>query len=182
MSRLALWIAICLALAGCGTPVSDPSLDFGVLESLHKEDDRPPSELRAFIDSFDVDQYVKDHRLAEVAADFPIRAGMSLAEADEALRANERFADTHFPDAYNFGWETRRITGGSGWVYYWVNGKALLHTNLCVKHNRLESVWVMPGNRAFATGVYYRLSGQGSRLGTNGLFDEGHVRVRGARE
>lgn len=181
----AAWV--CFVAAGCATaeraggaatqpvahatPKRDPAVDFGFWREMVKVDNRPPSESQDFIDEFDESDFRRDFRIGVLEAEFPVRAGMTLDQPDEFLRSREsRDEAFDFYDSYNFGWELRRVVDGNGWIYFWVNGKALLHTEICVKNRRLRNVWVMYGNAEAVMPVYYRISGEGARCGPNQLY------------
>lgn len=111
-------------------------------------------------------EYLHTYSLRQIAQDFPIRAGMTLAEMDDAVAANQRKLDAcEFEQAlamYNLNSEHRSVLNGSGRVYYWVNFKSLLHCDVVIESNKVQGVWVMPGNKEWTTGIYYRISGSGS--------------------
>lgn len=103
-----------------------------------------------------------EFRIPEIQAEFPVGAGMTVAEIDAFTAGQDSLA--HEPDletGYNFGWEKRDIEDGNGWLYYWVNGKHLLHCEIPIRDGRAESVWVMPGNAEWVIPVFFRLSGSG---------------------
>lgn len=96
---------------------------------------------------------------------------MSVSEVEKLATATDENwdYDTH-DQVYNLGWGAKEIDAGEGWMYYWVNGKALFHVNLSIKDGIVQSVWVMPGNAEYVTSIYYRISGHGLRIGPNDLY------------
>ncbi len=111
-------------------------------------------------------EYLQNYSLPAIAQEFPIRAGMTVAEMDAAIAENlKQFDASEFEqqqDMYNFGHEKRTLNQGSGLVYYWVNFKYLLHCDVVIESGKIESIWVMPGNAEWTTGIYYRISGSGA--------------------
>lgn len=147
--------------AGCGRETPAPSGGQPVAESTQSVE--PPSA--------DVGDIVVDARLfAEMAnigvirREFPIKAGMSVGEVEDFVKQQDSLAfdrSKDFEEMYNFSADKRDVRNGSGWMYYWVNGKSLLHCDLVIENGRVKSVWVMPGNEEWLSGVYCRLSGDG---------------------
>jgi hypothetical protein len=114
-------------------------------------------------------EYIQTYGLKEIATEFPVHAGMTLSEMDSAVAANQRSFDaSHFEqkqEMYNLGWEQRSISNGTGCVYFWVNFKYLFHCDIVIESGTVQSIWVMPGNAEWATGIYYRIAGNGSHKG-----------------
>ncbi len=116
----------------------------------------------------DVRPFVKTYRIEEIKKEFPIRAGMTLEELDQVKRHIGSLPFSR--DGYNLGWEERVVRDGSGWVYFWVNGKHLLHCDIVVEDHQVKSVWIMPGNREWVALVYYRISGVGPHVGPGAWY------------
>ncbi len=119
-------------------------------------------------------EYLQTFSLLEIAKEFPVSAGMTIAEMDNAIAENQRnFRDSDSDqkdEMYNFGWEQRDVHHGRGWIYYWVNWKHLLHCDIVIASGRVQSVWVMPGNKEWQTGIYYRISGGGAHQGPGRIW------------
>jgi hypothetical protein len=119
-------------------------------------------------------EYVQTYALKEIAKEFPVHAGMTIREMDDAIAENERrFVASELAqreEMYNLGWEQRSIQNGSGWVYFWVNFKHLFHCDIVIDSGKVQSVWVMPGNKEWQTGIYYRISGAGVHKGPGRIW------------
>lgn len=119
-------------------------------------------------------EYLKQFSLHDIADEFPVRAGMTVDKLDRTLADNEvQLQATDFEKAktlYSFGWEKRILERGDGSIYFWVNGKHLLHCDIVVRSGVVQSVWVMPGNREWVSGVFFRLSGTGPYLGRAEIY------------
>ena len=112
-----------------------------------------PIDARLWVEAFHID---------EIRKEFPIKAGMSISAVEAVTEQQHSLAnETDVEDTYNLGWEKRSISDGNGWIYFWVNGKHLLHCDLVIEKNCVKSVWVMPGNDEWLAFIYYRLSGNG---------------------
>jgi len=130
-----------------------------------------------FVAQFDDAQrreYLDQFALHDIAREFPVHAGMTIEELDHTLVLNEKqFHAADFEKQttlYNFGWEKRNLQNGDGSIYYWVNFKHLLHCDIVVRSGTIQSVWVMPGNREWVSGIYFRLSGKGPYLGRGQIY------------
>jgi hypothetical protein len=94
--------------------------------------------------------------------DFPIKAGMTVAQIDAFVESQRSLANERdLEKIYNFGWHKRDIENGNGWMYYWVNGKGLLHCDIVIRDGKARSVWAMPGNSEWNAMIHFRLSGAG---------------------
>ncbi len=112
-----------------------------------------PIDARLFVQAFRID---------EIRSEFPIKAGMTVAAVEAVAKQQDSLTfDKELHEIYNLGWEKRNIQGGDGWIYFWVNGKHLLHCDLVIEKGRVKSVWVTPGNDEWVGLIYYRLSGAG---------------------
>lgn len=119
-------------------------------------------------------EYVQTFSLTEISKEFPVRSGMTIAEMDAAIAENERsFAASEFEqmeNMYNLCDERRSINKGSGWISFWVNFKHIFFCDIVIESGTVQSVWVMPGNRTWLTGIYYRISGNGPHKGPDALW------------
>ncbi len=99
---------------------------------------------------------------------------MTIGEMDDAVTENESsFSASNAEkreEMYNLRWEQRDIQNGIGWVYYWVNFKHLFHCDVVIDSEKVQSVWVMPGNKEWQTGIYDRISGTGGHKGPGRIW------------
>ena len=130
-----------------------------------------------FVKNFGPEQrlkYIQQFSLGEIAAEFPITAGMTIGEMDMAIAVNEELVKSteieRLKTVYNLGWEKRVIKEGHGFVYFWVNLKHLFHVGIVIESGAVRSVWVMPGNSEWVSGIYYGISGVGSYEGESIQF------------
>ncbi len=104
----------------------------------------------------DVRQAAEAFEIPAIRVDFPIKAGMTVEQIDAFVEAQESLArEIDLEKEYSFGWNKRDIERGNGWLYYWVNGKRLLHCDIVIRNGKAQSVWVMPGNDKWTAMVFF---------------------------
>lgn len=181
-----LGIAMTISVASCTSQTkrktemavdnwtADSRFDIAYDSDLSEEESAAHAESVRNFGQKERTEYIQTYSLKEIAKEFPVIAGMTIFEMDDAIAENERRFDAsdfeQMEELYNLGWEQRSIKKGSGWVYFWVNFKHLFHCDIVIESGKVQSVWVMPGNKEWVTGIYYRISGIGAHKGPGRIW------------